>query len=283
MSIQDRILVLITILGENMCKVAFTLGPFVFYWYGMIIAVAVLAAFAVVLWQSRLFRDPTLPLVDLTLYGVPAGIVCARIYYVLANWELYRDNPVESLYIWQGGLASAGAMIGFVAVLYSYVRANGLSFWHWSDLLAPGLAVGQAVGQWANLINQESFGYPASSSWGVYIDYALRPTGFEQFDYFQPVFAYESSWNMLLFLLTVVFAYGQRKYKWLQPGSLFLLYIAFYSLGHVYLTGLRLDSDADAIFSAQLVSAVVAGVALVFFVRNNRRAADSEKAAKEVF
>jgi phosphatidylglycerol---prolipoprotein diacylglyceryl transferase len=265
-----------------MCKVAFSLGPFVFYWYGMIIAVSVLAAFAAILWQSRLWRDPLLPLVDLTLYGIPAGIVCARIFYVFANWGLYRDNPLESLYIWQGGLSISGAMVGFIAVLYSYVRANRLSFWHWTDILAPGLALGEAVGQWANLVSQEAFGHPAGSSWGVYIDYAVRPAGFEQFDFFQPVFGYESAWNMLLFLALVIFAAGQRKYKWLRPGSLFLIYIMFYSLGHAYLTGLRLDSDPAVVLSAQVVNVLLAGVAFVLFVRNNRRAATGDKAAKEV-
>ncbi|MDR3590064.1 MAG: prolipoprotein diacylglyceryl transferase [Negativicutes bacterium] len=262
-----------------MCKVAFSLGPFVFYWYGMTIAVAVLAAFAVVFWQLRLFRDPLLPLVDLTLYGVPAGIVCARIFYCLANWGLYRNHPLESLYIWQGGLSIAGAMTGFIAVLYSYVRANNLSFWHWTDLLAPGLAIGQAVGQWANLISQEAFGRPVNSSWGVYLDYALRPAGYEQYDYFQPVFGYESAWNMVLFLVLAVLAIGQRKYKWLQPGSLFLLYVGFYSLGHFFLTGLRFDSDPVSVLSVQAVSAATAAAAFLFFIRVNRRAAAAKRAA----
>jgi phosphatidylglycerol:prolipoprotein diacylglycerol transferase len=172
-------------------------------------------------------------------------------------------------------------MIGFIAVLYSYVRSSHLSFWHWTDILAPGLAAGEALGQWANLISQEAFGRPVASSWGVYLDYGLRPAGFEQFDYFQPVFCYESAWNMLLFLVLTMLAAGQRKYKWLQPGSLFLIYIMAYSLGHAYLTGLRLDSDAAGILSTQVVNVALAGAAFVLFVRNNRHAAAGDKAAKE--
>lgn len=265
-----------------MCKVAFSVGPFVFYMYGMIIAVAVLAAFGVVFLQSRLYREPLLPLVDLTLYGVPAGIVCARIYYCLANWQLYRDNPLESLYIWQGGLSIYGAMIGFIAVFYFYARYHRLSFWHWADIMAPGLAVGQALGQWANLINQEAFGFPSASPWSVYIDYALRPAGYEQFDYFQPVFAFESAWNLLLFLLLIAISYGQRRLKWTKPGSIFLLYVALYFLGHVYLVGLRLDSELAMVASSRLVSLVTAGMAFILFLRNNFRTSGKDKAAKEI-
>ncbi|MDR3564956.1 MAG: prolipoprotein diacylglyceryl transferase [Negativicutes bacterium] len=253
-----------------MCKVAFDIGPFHFYWYGTIIAVAALVAFVVIWWQSRLFRDPVIPLVDMMLYGMPTGIICSRGYYVITNWELYRDNPWESLYIWQGGLSVYGALIGLVVVLLIYTRTHRLSFWHWADLCAPGLAIGQAIGQWANLINQESFGYPTLSAWGVYIDYAVRPAGFEQFDFFQPIFLPESVWNLLLFFVVLTCIYGHRKRNWLQSGSMFLLYLLLFSIGHFYLAGLRLDLEAGAVFLTQLMSSAIIAVTFMIFVRRNR-------------
>jgi phosphatidylglycerol:prolipoprotein diacylglycerol transferase len=120
------------------------------------------------------------------LYGIPVGIIVARLYYVISNWNLYISQPVEVLFIWHGGLSIYGALFGIILVIYGYTRYNNLPFWHWADLAAPGLAISQAVGQWGKFINQESFGYPTDATWGVYIDFAFRPDGYEQYDFFQP-------------------------------------------------------------------------------------------------
>jgi phosphatidylglycerol:prolipoprotein diacylglycerol transferase len=105
------------------------------------------------------------------------------------------------------------------------------------------LAIAQVVGQWGNLINQEAFGYPTNVSWGIYIDYADRPIGYEQFDFFHPVFLYASLWNLVIFIVLIGLAWYQRKTQNLQSGYIFLLNIILYAAGRLAMEGLRLDSE----------------------------------------
>jgi phosphatidylglycerol:prolipoprotein diacylglycerol transferase len=256
-----------------MGKIAFTLGPLQFYWYGLIIAAAILAAFFIALWQARRKSLPVEPVFDLLFWSVPAGVVGARAYYVAANWHLYRDRPLDSLCLWQGGLAIHGALLAFILVLFLYARRRRIRFWAWADLAAPALAGGQAVGQWANFFNQEAFGYPTDTAWGVYIDYALRPAGYEQFDYFHPVFLYESAWNLLLLLALLAFGRVLR----LPAGVFFLTYIILYAAGHYYFAGLRLDGEiVCGVRLAQLFSILSAAAALGLLLRGRRPPAEEQ-------
>lgn len=256
-----------------MCRIAFSLGPLHFYWYGLIVVAAILAAFLITLGQARQAGRPPAPVFDLLLWGVPAGILGARALYVLANWELYRQQPLDIFRLWQGGLAVYGALTAFVLVLWLYARQRRIAFWSWADIVAPGLAVGQAIGQLANFVNQEAFGYPTGLAWGVYIDFALRPAGYEQFDFFHPVPLYESAWNLALFLGLLALAWaGRRLVRLLPPGGLFLLYILLYSVGHYYFVGLRLDSEIIwGVRLGQLFSVLFAAAAFALLVRAVRR------------
>lgn len=255
-----------------MGKIAFTLGPLQFYWYGLIIVAAVLAAFFMALWQARKQSLPIEPVFDLLFWSVPAGVAGARAYYVAANWHLYRDRPLDIFCLWQGGLAIHGALLAFILVLWLYARRRRIRFWGLADLVVPALAGGQAVGQWANFFNQEAFGYPTGLAWGVYIDYALRPAGYEQFDFFQPVFMYESAWNLLLLLALLA---AGRHLRALPPGALFLTYIILYSAGHYYFAGLRLDGEiVCGVRLAQLFSILAAVAALGLLLRSSRPPAE---------
>lgn len=256
-----------------MGKIAFTLGPLNFYSFGLVIVAAVLAAFVIALWQAKRRSEPPEPVFDLLFWSILAGLIGARVFYIIANWELYREHPLDVFCLWQGGLIVHGALFAFILVLWLYARRRGLRFWVWADIAAPALALGQAIGQWANFFNQESFGYPTDRPWGVYIDYALRPAGYEQFDFFHPVFLYESAWN--LFLLLVLLAadrVGRHIRRPPPPGVLFLAYIILYSAGHYYFAGLRLDSEiVCGVRLAQLLSVLAAAAALVLLLRYRRR------------
>ena len=225
-----------------MGKIAFSVCGLDLYWFGLVIALSVLIAFVFISIQAVISKKSLTVVLDLTVYSIPAALICARVYYVLANWNLYKDAPLEGLYLWRGGLAIYGAIIGFTAAFYIYCRLNKEPFGSWLDLFTPGLALGQAAGQWANLINQEAFGYPTGLPWGIYIDFACRPSGFEQFDYFQPVFLYESLLNFSLFILLLIMAYINRKRRF-RPGWAFLLYLLFFVGGHYFFEGLRMDLD----------------------------------------
>jgi phosphatidylglycerol:prolipoprotein diacylglycerol transferase len=255
-----------------MGKIAFTLGPLNFYSFGLIIAAAVLAAFLLALRQAKRHSLPPAPVCDLLFWSVLAGLVGARAFYIIANWQLYREHPSDIFRLWQGGLIVHGALLAFVLTLWLYTRRRDLPFWTWADITAPALALGQAIGQWANFFNQESFGPPTDRPWGVYIDFALRPAGYEQFDFFHPVFLYESAWNFLLLLaLLAADRAARHASRPLPSGILFLTYIILYSAAHYCFAGLRLDSETVCgVRLAQLLSALAAA-ALVLLPRFRRR------------
>jgi phosphatidylglycerol:prolipoprotein diacylglycerol transferase len=226
-----------------MSTIAFSLGSFVFHWYGLIIAFALFSGLMISLWQSRAQGEHFVHIVDLVLYAIPVGIIMARIYYVLLNWTLYVDNPSELFFIWHGGLALDGALLGGILTIFVYTRVHNLDFWRWADIIAPGAVLGQAIGQWGKLINQESFGYPTYAPWGIYIDFAYRPKGYEQYDFFHPIFLYESGWDLAIFLLLLIGILFQIRYHRIQTGSIFLVYILLHSIGRFMIEEFRFDGE----------------------------------------
>ncbi|MFM7427999.1 MAG: prolipoprotein diacylglyceryl transferase, partial [Elainella sp.] len=126
------------------------------------------------------------------------------------------------------------------ALLFAYLKK--ISFWLLADLVAPSAILGQAIGRWGNFFNSEAFGRPTDLPWKLFIPPAQRPSGYEQFAYFHPTFLYESLWNLGVFALLIgLFFWGLRQGK-LKTGTLFLVYIIAYSLGRVWIEGLRMDS-----------------------------------------
>lgn len=241
-----------------MGKIAFSVGTVNFTWFGLILASSILVACVVNWYHVKLRNEQPDTLLTLTLCSIPVGIVFARIYYVAVNWYLYADNPNEILQIGHGGLAIHGALIGVILTVWLYTRINGMSFWRWADSIAPGLVLGQAIGQWGNFINQDAFGYPTEAPWGIYIDYVYRPAGYEQFDFFHPTFLYESGWGLLIFIILIALSRAMvKKRSRMVPGMLFLLYILLYSAGRLIIEELRLDSEMLGIWRlAQVVSLI---------------------------
>lgn len=238
-----------------MGKIAFSVGTVHFTWFGLILASSILVACVINWYHVKLRNEKPDTLLNLILYSIPVGIVFARIYYVAENWYLYADSPNEILQIWHGGLAIHGALIGLILTVWLYTRINGMSFWRWADIIAPGLILGQAIGQWGNFINQDAFGYPTEAPWGIYIDYVYRPAGYEQFDFFHPTFLYESCWGLLVFIILIALSRIMIKKRMMVPGMLFLLYILLYSAGRLVIEELRLDSEMLGTWRlAQIVS-----------------------------
>ena len=99
------------------------------------------------------------------LLGVPCAVVGARLYYVLFSWDHYAAEPVRALYVWEGGLAIYGGILGGLLAGLLYARRRRLPFLRLADLAAPCFALGQAVGRWGNFVNQEAYGAVVARSW----------------------------------------------------------------------------------------------------------------------
>ncbi len=218
------------------------LGPFALRWYGLLIAVAVLLGLAL---SSRLARrqglDPAL-VIDLLPLLVLGAVVGARLYYVILEWRQYRDDWLEALAIWRGGIAIHGALIGGVLALVLFCRARRQPFWPLLDVLVPSVALGQAIGRWGNFFNSEAFGLPTDLPWRLTIPPAQRPAQFLDVSTFHPTFLYESLWNLGVFLLLLaLLRAGRRGRIELPPGALSCVYLMAYSSGRVWIEGLRID------------------------------------------
>ena len=142
-----------------------TLFGLTFHWYGVIIAVGMALAVALACAREKRLGLPRDTALDLALVGIPAAILCARLYYVAFSWREYAANPIQALYIWQGGMAIYGGIIGGVLAGYLYARHKHLPFLRLADLAAPSIALGQAIGRWGNFINQEAYGAVATRPW----------------------------------------------------------------------------------------------------------------------
>jgi phosphatidylglycerol:prolipoprotein diacylglycerol transferase len=218
------------------------LGPFALRWYGLLIALAVLAGLAL---ATRLGKargiDPAL-IADLLPLLVLGAVIGARIYYVALEWRQYADNPLEALAIWRGGIAIHGALIGGALITILYCRWRRQAFWPLLDVLMPAVALGQAIGRWGNFFNSEAFGVPTDLPWKLTIPAVNRPPEFIDQIHFHPTFLYESLWNVgVCLLLLLLFRQASRGRINLPPGALSCVYLMAYSSGRVWIEGLRID------------------------------------------
>ena len=232
----------------------FPLGPLTLHLYGLVIAVGLLLA---VLYCSRRCKQFGLKqddLLDGVLWVTPFAIICARIYYVVFTWEAYADNPISALYIWEGGLAIYGGVLGAVLGIAVLCRVKKLKFAAVMDLVMMGFLIGQSMGRWGNFFNREAFGAPTDSFFRM----GLYNSATGNWEYYHPTFLYESVWN-LTGLVLLHFLSKKRRYD----GQIALGYAAWYGLGRAIIEGLRMDSLYWGSFRVSQVLAAVSCVTAV--------------------
>lgn len=244
-------------------------GPFAIRWYGLLIATAVLLGVTVARGLAKQRKiDPEL-MSDLVLWMVIGAIPGARLYYVLFEWEQYAGNPAQALAIWQGGIAIHGALIGGTLAALIFAKLKKVSFWQLADLATPAVILGQAIGRWGNFFNSEAFGRPTNAPWKLFIPQEVEfagqlfePRPIADVAYYHPTFLYESVWNLsVLALLLFLFFQGVKGKLNLKLGTIACIYVLGYSLGRVWIEGLRMDSlMLGPLRVAQVVSLV--GIAL---------------------
>jgi prolipoprotein diacylglyceryl transferase len=178
---------------------------------------------------------------DIAVWAVPFGLVGGRLYHVITDYKLYfgeGQDPITALYVWRGGLGIWGAIaLGSVGVAIAARRRN-IKLLPMLDALAPGVLVAQAMGRWGNWFNQELFGRPTELPWGLEIDLAHRPFGFEEFATFHPTFLYECLWNLAAFAFVM---WADRRFQ-LGHGRVVALYVMSYTAGRAWIEYLRIDS-----------------------------------------
>ena len=215
-------------------NVAFHIASKPIYWYGILIMLGVILAVAYASARSRQFGIRQDDLYDAVLFAVPLGIVCARIYYVIFEWEQYKDNLSEIFATWHGGLAIYGGIIGGIIVIVVLCKVKKIYVMDMLDLFASAVPIGQILGRWGNFFNCEAYGSSTTVPWRMVIGKTLEEAGATGN---HPTFFYESAWNLIGFII-LYFSSKKRKYH----GEILLLYLGWYGLGRFFIEGLRTDS-----------------------------------------
>ena len=215
---------------------------------------------------------------DVAIFAVPFGIIGGRIYHVATDWEKYfgpNQNWVDAFKIWNGGLGIWGAIFFGGIGAWIGCKYYGIKLPPFADAIAPGIIFAQAIGRLGNYFNQELFGRPLDTIWGLEIAEKYRPVGFENFETFHPTFLYELIWNVLIGFALI---FLDRKFK-IGHGRLFALYVAFYSVGRLFIENLRID-EARLLLGVRfnvLTSLLVIIGGLVYFIISQKMKPGIEK------
>ena len=226
-----------------------SLGPLLLRWNGLLIALGIATGALFAAREAKQHNyDPEIIyylLLPLTIWGM----LGARLWHILTpplssvelglTTQYYFTHLTDFVAVWIGGFGIPGAWIGGALALYYFARKNEFSFWELADILAPSLALAQAIGRLGNYFNQEIYGFPTNLPWKIFIDPTYRLSGYEKVNFYHPLFAYEALLNFanMIFLLWLVRRFGGI----LKAGDIFLAYLCFYSFGRFLLEFLRLD------------------------------------------
>ena len=230
---------------------AISIGPLTVHYYGAIIAFGLILGVMYACRRSKDFGLKEDDLIDGVLWVTPFAIMCARAYYVIFRWaEEYAANPISALYIWQGGLAIYGGVIGAVIGIIVFCKCRKIKPLVVLDVVSLSFLIGQSIGRWGNFFNREAFGAETDVLWKMGL---MKANG--DIIYVHPTFLYESLWNACG-LVILHFASKRRKFD----GQVALGYMAWYGLGRCMIEGLRSDSLYIGPFR---VSQLLAGVSCI--------------------
>lgn len=243
-----------------MNPVAFKIFGFPVYWYGVLIGLGMFLGVVVAVYRAKQEGYDDNVIVDLALVAIPVAVLFARLYYVIFNWEYYRQHPSLILNTRTGGMAIHGGIIGGILAGYLYSRFKKIPFWKLADICAPSMILGQAIGRWGNYVNQEAHGGPTDLPWGIMVNGVKV----------HPTFLYESLWDFGVFIFLM---YYTKKKKF--DGEIMINYLILYSIARFFIEGLRTDSLMIGPFrTAQVISVliIIGGLILRSIMRNRKKA-----------
>lgn len=249
--------------------IALEIGPLQIRWYGILIAIGIIAAYNTAAFFMKRAGKPIEILEKIFFWTVGGGVIGARLYEVIFNSRSYISDPLEIFKIWHGGLAIHGALLGGLAGLAFVLVRNKQNIIAYTDLFMPGVLLAQGIGRWGNFFNSEAFGTPADLPWKLFIPLENRPAGFEAFDFFHPTFLYESLWNFAGFAVLFFIAL-RRPPRGIVTG----VYLVWYSIGRFLIESIRTDSFyIGEIRVAQAVSVLLLIGGLILLLMKSRRVA----------
>ena len=251
-----------------MDRIAFTIFGKDIYWYGVIIATALLIGGIIAILNARKRGYKSDLVLDFLIFAVPIAVIGARAYYVIFNYSLYQGDIMKIIAIWDGGIAIYGAVIGGVLAAFIFKLYKGFPVLSILDICAPSLILGQAIGRWGNFVNGEAYGRIILDDRFKFFPFAVKidvPKIAGQLPgYYMATFFYEFAWNSIVFLILILLT---KKLKEIR-GSVFALYLALYGFGRYFIEGLRTDSlmITNTIRISQLISLIFIFFGMLYFV-----------------
>lgn len=251
--------------------VAISIGPIKIYWYGIIIALAMLIGISLATKEAQKLGLEEDTMVDMALWAIPIGFIGARLYYVLFKWDYYIQNPSEIIAIWNGGIAIYGGLIAGGLAVYWFARRKKMTLTLLLDILAPSVLLAQSIGRWGNFINQEAHGGAVSRQFleTLYLPEFIIEQMNINGTYYHPTFLYESLWSLLGFILLIIL---RNQKGLLRRGEVALSYVIWYSFGRFFIEGMRTDSlwIGDIMRASQVLSLVLFISAIILLVYRRR-------------
>ena len=241
-------------------KIAFSIFGIDIAWYAILITLGIIIAMIISYRNAKKIGLDTEKFMDMFFYMIVFGVIGARIYYVLFNFSLYKDDLLSVFNIREGGIAIYGAILFGVLTVFIYTKIRKQKFLDCTDCIVPGLALAQGIGRWGNFVNQEAYGYETNSLFGMSIVENGRTITVH------PTFLYESMLNIFVFIVLMIFFNKYRK----NSGEVTCIYGILYGTGRFFIEGMRTDSLYLGMFRvSQIVSLafVIIGVALFIYLR----------------
>lgn len=238
--------------------------------YSVLIVTGIVAALIIASREERRLQLPKDTTIDLALWAVPFGVIGARLYYVAFAWDMFRDDLLSILYVWEGGIAIYGAILGGLLAVFLFSRRRKLPFPRLTDIIVPGLALAQAIGRWGNYFNMEAYGAEVTDPALQFFPMAVLIPGPAGDTWHMATFFYESIWNLMVFAALMLTRRSMRR-----DGDATLWYLLLYGAGRLIVEGLRTDSlwAGSSVRISQLLGVVMSlGVIAVFLARRLRRA-----------
>ena len=254
-----------------MNPIAIKVGPLEMRWYAILILTGFLIGIYLVKKESKKLNIDKSRIIDLCFYLIIVSIIGARIYYCLFEYNNYKDNPIDIFKIWEGGLAIHGGIISGIIFTYFYSKKYKINILKLTDIIAPALILGQAIGRWGNFFNGEAFG-PATTLQALknmhlpnfIIDgmYLYSSTD-HIYAYRQPTFLYESLWCILGFIILLII----RRHKKIKIGMITATYFIVYGVERLFVESLRQDSlMLFNIKVAQIISLIMIIIGIILLI-----------------
>lgn len=248
-----------------MNPIAFNLFGIAIRWYGILIATGMLVALIIAKINSKFLNVDYDKFIDCALISLPFGIIGARLYYVIFNYKIYLNNPIDVLNIRQGGLAIHGGIIFGILAAYIYSKRRRINLLTYLDLAAPSIVLAQSIGRWGNFFNQEAHGGEVSKEFISKFPEFIQKGMFIDGKYYHPTFLYESIWNLIIFIFLMFII----RYIITKRGNIFFIYILLYSIGRFFIEALRTDSLMIGPFrTAQIISIIGILISIIYLISN---------------